>query len=280
MAEITNEVVDRGDETKYGSLEYFVRSRPDHSRVRDAWRNPAETLSFFGLEQQHFVVELMPGATMWYTDIIAPFVGGKGRYAALNFRREMINALLDGPDDPRGNYFDEFAKEFPQRVIAKHDMESSPLAFDFDSVPNDILGQVDMVIITRELHAYGYKPGVSGFLKDDLKLIFDLMKPGGVVGVEQHRAVEEATRADCSGPCGYLKQSDVIKDFESAGFLFEASSEINANPKDRPLTEQRTDGTAGLVWRLPPTSIYGDVDRTLFESIGESDRMTLRFRKP
>ena len=260
------------------SLETIVSGRDAEARSRDQWRNPVETLDFFGLQPDHFVVELMPGHGMWYTDIIAPFVAKQGRYGAVNFEYEMIMGIAPDKNDPRLAYFKQFEQIFPGMVSDKCAMNNVPLAFDFGSVPEAVWGNVNLVVITRELHAYFLGGGAQDYLQQHLQKIRRMLKSDGVVGVVQHRAVEEAEGNDSNGAHGYMKQSEVIKLFESAGFVLEGVSEINANPKDRPLIEERPGDVPGLVWRLPPTYSFGKGNKALYDAIGESDRMTLRFR--
>ena len=260
------------------SLETIVAGRAAEAKSRDQWRHPIETLTFFGLQADHFVVELMPGDGMWYTDIIAPFVASQGQYGAVNFDYSMITGFLPDENDPRLEYFKSFEQIYPKMITDKFAMSEAPKAFDFADVPETVWGNVDLVLITRELHAYFLGGGAQEYLQQHLQKIRRMLKPDGVVGVVQHRAVEEAEGKDSNGAHGYLKQSDVIELFEAAGFVLEEISEINANPKDRPLLEDRPGGVPGLVWRLPPTYSFGDNNKALYESIGESDRMTLRFR--
>jgi predicted methyltransferase len=128
----------------------------------------------------------------------------------------------------------------------------------------------------RALHHFNRLEDDGGYLTSALKDTYDVLKPGGVVGVEQHRAPAGNPDAWADGENGYLKQDAVIAAFTAAGFEFVATSEINANPKDQP-TEQ------DFVWRLPPTLATSRDDPGLkarMEAIGESDRMTLKFRKP
>ncbi len=262
------------------TLEAIIAARSEEARARDKWRHPRETLEFFGLQPDHFVVEMMPGDAMWYTDVIAPYVAERGRFGAIAYPTSMYLAFLTNPSEERVARIHSWRDRFPGELTAKVDLAQPPLAFEYGDIPQDVIGQVDMVLMLRELHNYNRVSEENTYLQDTLKDTFDMLKPGGVVGVVQHRAPEEAEGPDGDGSYGYMKQSQVIEVFQAAGFMLEESSEINANPNDNPETEARSEGVVGIVWRLPPTYYYGEKDRAIFEAVGETDRMTLRFRKP
>ncbi|MBR9826290.1 MAG: hypothetical protein GYB36_10880 [Alphaproteobacteria bacterium] len=165
--------------------------------------------------------------------------------------------------------YERFGADITQmgRYMSVEGVESTQetLGYALDDIPDTENGQIDAVLFFRALHhLFRFE---DPLIDTALAEIYDAVAPGGVVGVVQHRAPESADAAFANGDNGYLKQSDVIAAFERAGFILDASSEINANPADP---------ADGFVWRLPPTST--DNPETL--AIGESDRMTLRFRKP
>jgi predicted methyltransferase len=146
----------------------------------------------------------------------------------------------------------------------------------FGAIPPELAGTADVVLMVRAIHHFMRLEGKHGYLTQALADIDTLLKPGGIVGVVAHRAPESSSDAWAQGDAGYVKQSAVVAAFQKAGFELVESSEINANPQDRP-TE--TDS----VWRLPPTLATSDNDPALkakMQAIGESDRMTLKFRKP
>ena len=261
-------------------LQQVIDNRTDEAKARDKWRNPYETLQFFGMQPDHFVVEMMPGEGQWYTDIIAPYVAEKGRLAAVAYQLPMYFAFLINPDAARAERIITWKDRFPPQATEKYNLAQPAISLEFGKIPNEINGQVDMVVMIRELHNYWRVRGENNYAEEALQDTFNMLKPGGVVGVVQHRAPEDAEGMAGDGSFGYMKQSEVIRLFEDAGFIFEASTELNANPKDNPETEQLSEGVFPVVWRLPPFSIYGEKDKEIFEAVGESDRMTLRFRKP
>ncbi len=165
--------------------------------------------------------------------------------------------------------YERFGADITQmgRYMSIEGVESAQpiVGYTIDNIPDEEDGQADAVLFIRAMHhLFRFEePLVDTALSE----VFDVLAPGGVVGVVQHRAPEDADAEFANGNNGYLKQSDVIAAFERAGFVLEEASEINANPNDP---------ADGRVWRLPPTTT--DNPDTL--AIGESDRMTLRFRKP
>ncbi|MGB7407347.1 MAG: hypothetical protein WA908_02485 [Pontixanthobacter sp.] len=232
--------------------------------VRDQYRNPAETLAFFQVEPNMNVVEYGPGGG-WYSKVLAPYIAPSGQYMAMNgdsdgreYRDRAQQAASMG-----------WSESFPERVQEWTGVPATMVtAFESDEIPEDVAGQVDRVLVFRSLHGMRN----SSTADREIKAMRDLLKDGGMVGVVQHRAPEDASYDMSKGTRGYLKQSDVIKMFELQGFELADTSEINANPRDDANWE-------GGVWTLPPVLRYGDQDRAKYEAIGESDRMTLLFRK-
>jgi predicted methyltransferase len=165
--------------------------------------------------------------------------------------------------------------EFPSKVASFTDSGIKAKGFTFKTVPQEAVGSVDMVLMIRALHNLNRFESKSGTRTQALAAVRGMLKPGGLVGVVQHRLPESAPEAGSDGSRGYIKQSAVIAMFEQAGFELVAKSEINANPKDQP-------GPEDIVWRLPPSLNTSKEDPELREkmiAIGESDRMTLLFRK-
>jgi predicted methyltransferase len=165
--------------------------------------------------------------------------------------------------------------------MAKMEAQRSPddatvAAFQYGSVPDEMAGTVDVLLVVRAVHHFMRLEATDGYMTKALADMNKLLKPGGIVGVEQHRAPETSPDAWAKGDSGYVKQSAVIAAFEKAGFELAGSSEINANPKDQPTEKD-------MVWRLPPTLATSQNNPELkaqMEAIGETDRMTLKFRKP
>ncbi len=236
-------------------------ARRDNDRARDIYRHPKDTLSFFRLSPDMTVVEMAPGGG-WYTRILAPYVAEEGGYIAGNYHPDTFG---ERARESLGNW----PNAFPDRVAAwAPDLEIDTFSYQTGQSAA-FEGEADAVLYFRALH------GLAGQdrLSDVLDETYAMLKPGGIVGVVQHRAKEDAPDAYANGDNGYMKQSDVIARFEAKGFDFVSSAEINANPNDPANWE-------GGVWTLPPANRGPEERRQEFLAIGESDRMTLLFRKP
>jgi predicted methyltransferase len=227
--------------------------RSETNRARDAYRHPKETLSFFGVKPDSVVVETFPGAG-WYTELLAPLLRERGRYVAA-FPAQSVKGL----------------KNFQDKLAAKPALYDKVKIVPL-GVPNalDIRpeGGADFVLTFRNVHNWIDDDNVDAFMKS----FFDALKPGGVLGVVEHRAKPDG-KVKTAIETGYVTEEYVIKHALMAGFKLDAKSEINANPKD---TKDYKKG----VWTLPPTLADGELDRAKYLGIGESDRMTLRFIKP
>ena len=248
--------------------------RRDGDRARDEFRNPRETLAFFGVEPDDTVAEALPGGG-WYTRVILPYVADEGRYLALNYQTEVWEQL----------YGDRWTEETAAEMAAWPETAPEALAefgpetasdisaYMLDSIPESEGGQGDVVLFIRALHHLNRFGG--DYMSVALGEVYDFLKPGGVVGVVQHRAPEDMDAEMTTGSRGYMKQSDVVAAFEAAGFVLDGESELNANPEDTADHEQG-------VWGMAPSN-GGDTeeeDVPPAQSLGESDRMTLKFRKP
>ncbi len=233
-----------------------MESRADEAS-RDQYRHPAETLAFFQVEPTMRVAEYGPGGG-WYTRVLLPWIAPQGAYIAL--QRDT------GPrEDGEASWADQFMAAAAQNGMAAMGNVS---AIESDEIPEDVAGTVDRVLVFRSIHGL-----MNGNAADaELRAIRNLLADDGMVGVVQHRAPEDASYEAARGSRGYMRQSDVIRLFELHGFELVETSEVNANPAD-------TADWEGGVWTLPPTLRYGDQDRARYEAIGESDRMTLLFRK-
>ena len=252
----------------------LAHERRADDMARDEFRHPRETMEFFGVEPDMTVGEVLPGGG-WYTRILLPYLAEDGRYVALNYQLDVWEEMYGD------NWTEETAAEMaawpdtaPEELAANGPDTAAPItAFMLDDIPYAQDGEADAVLYIRALHHLNrFDPA---FLEEALSETYDFLRPGGIVGVVQHRAPEDQPAEMTTGDRGYLKESVVIAAFEAAGFTLEASSEINANPADAADYD-------GGVWRLPPTnagdSEEEDVDPP--QSTGESDRMTLLFRKP
>ena len=241
--------------------------RPAENRERDRWRRPAETLTFFGLRPGATVVEFWPGAG-WWTQILAPFLlSTGGRYVAA-----QVEA---GPGGPAANR--EIVERFRERfanisVYGQVELTS----FGPASGPVAAAGSADLVLFMRNLHNWM----AAGLAEKAFRDAFAALKPGGTLGVEQHRAAPGGVQ-DPLASNGYVQELYVRGLAEEAGFRFDEASEVNANPKDD------RDHPFG-VWTLPPVRLAAPrgrpenpgFDHGPYDAVGESDRMTLRFRKP
>lgn len=228
--------------------------------ARNAWRHPAETLEFFGIRPDMTVVEVWPGSGGWYTEVLAPYLRARGHLAAANY---------DGSTGVE--YFAKGAQAFRDKLAA------APAIYDRVEVATlmppaapsaGAPGSADLVVTFRNLHNWVR----DGLAEAMFSAMFEVLKPGGTLGLVAHRGSDDMTGPEAA-KTGYLAESEAVRLAEAAGFQFVARSEINANPND---TRDHPKG----VWTLPPNFRAGDVDREKFAAIGESDRMTLKFRKP
>lgn len=235
-------------------------SRRPQNRDRDMYRNPQETLEFFGIEPEMTVVEVWPGAG-WYSEIIAPFLAAEGTFYAAHFPEDTDS---DFYRTARGNYLDFLNTS---NVYANVQVTEFDPGNAHDIAPE---GSADMVLTFRNLHNWYMRDGEEG-LEQAMDAFYQALRPGGVLGVVDHRLPEDRDDEEAE-TSGYIKQSWVVEAAERAGFELEDESDINANPDD---TADHDDG----VWALMPTLRGGDPDGSLME-VGESDRFTLKFRKP
>ncbi len=266
-------LADTAEKDNSARLQAAIDDRPAKDKARDAARHPAETLAFFGLEPDMVVAEALPG-NGWYTNILANYLNKRATLYGINYVDSMWPMFSFATDEWVKKRIQGTAK-FPSLVAGFTNSGIKAKAFTFNTVPQEAVGSVDMVLMIRALHNLNRFESKSGTRTQALAAIRGMLKPGGLVGVVQHRLPESAPEAGADGSRGYLKQSDVIATFEKAGFELVAQSEINANPKDQP-------GPEDIVWRLPPSLNTSKEDpelRKKMVAIGESDRMTLLFRK-
>lgn len=231
--------------------------RSAENKARDRYRHPAETLAFFGLEPGMTVVEISPGGG-WYTEVLAPAIGPQG-------------TLYAAHADPAGS--DRAAQSvarFQEKLAASPVYENTQLTTfgkdDSDGVAP--AGSADMVLTFRNVHNWY----MGNYAEKAFRDFFAALKPGGILGVVEHRLPEDADDERMKSS-GYMKRSTVVEMAQAAGFELVAESEINANPNDTADYERG-------VWTLPPNFAAGDENRERYAAIGESDRMTLKFRKP
>ncbi|NND67707.1 MAG: class I SAM-dependent methyltransferase [Halioglobus sp.] len=250
-----------------------VAARSAEDRARDGARHPAQTLAFFQVQPGMVVAETLPGGG-WYTRVLANYLGGQGTLYGVNYSADML-PLFPWMSPERIEKAKADMAAFDATVAGFTDNGVAARGFAFNAVPTDVAGTADRVLFIRSLHHLSRFEGQVQSLTRALADTHAMLKADGLVGVVQHRAPEDAPPETVLGHRGYLKQSDVVAAFEVAGFELVKSSEINANPKDQP-------GVEDVVWRLPP-SLRGTQDnpelKAQMQAIGESDRMTLLFRK-
>lgn len=256
-------------------LTTVLESLSDEQKTRYEFRNPHETLAFFGIEPGMKVGEVLPGNNGWYTKVLLPYIGSKGQLVGMDYPIDL---------------WSNFGFMTPERIKAKETWaadwvtltkelagEKGPSlnAYALQQMPQGVKGTLDAVLFIRALHNLARFNEKSGFLDKSLAETFESLKPGGIVGVVQHQAREDRPDDWADGNNGYLKKSFVIKKMKAAGFEFIGSSDINANAKD-----QAAEGDN--VWRLAPSGDFSDgsAKSTALKAIGESHRMTLKFRKP
>jgi predicted methyltransferase len=229
--------------------------------ARDRYRHPVETLAFFGVQPGQTVVEITPGGG-WYAEILAPLLREDGHYVA---------AVVDPMAIEAGGGRD-YQQKAKSRLEAK--FAAAPAQFDrarvvaYDPAAPAFgaPGSADVVLTFRNVHNWRSAGQAEGMFRG----FFAVLRPGGVLGVVEHRANGDVGDGDKSG---YVGLDQVVALAEAAGFRLEAKSEVNANPKD-------TKDYPGGVWTLPPGNRHDDADDAKYQAIGESDRMTLRFVKP
>ena len=233
--------------------------RSAENRARDVFRHPVDTLLFFGIKPEMTVVEAWPGVGGWYTEVLAPLLAEHGKLYA---------AML--PPMPDNEYVTATLKQYDDKLAARPDLYGKVTVTrlgpgDFNIAPP---GSADLVVTFRNLHNWMN----LGFAKEAFAEMFRALKPGGVLGVVDHRGPPDKPQ-DPRAANGYVNEQYAIDLITSVGFVLDSRSEINANPQDTKYYEQG-------VWALPPTYRAGNRDRAKYEAIGESDRFTLRFKKP
>jgi predicted methyltransferase len=233
------------------STENIARNTPRHS---------IETLKFFGLKKTMTVMEIWPGSSGWYSEILAPYLRDNGTFYAANFNGST-----------GVQYFENAAAKFKRKLAASPEIYGQVQTVDL-MPPNNIApvpeNSIDLILTFRNLHNW-----VNANIAEQMfEVFFKALKPGGTLGLVAHRGTAVMTSFD-KGYTGYLAESVAIELAKNAGLELVAKSEVNANPKD---TKDYTDG----VWTLPPNFKKGELNKQKYVAIGESDRMTLKFRKP
>ena len=236
-------------------------NRTPEYALRDKYRNPKETLLFFGINKHMKVIELQPSGGNspggWYTEILAPYLKSDGLLIAAHFNPK------------ESEWRARMRRGFEERI--KYNKDFNKIQMSVLSMPPVKLSEdnsADMVLTFRNLHNWLK----SGYLKNVFQVSFNALKSGGVFGIVEHRAPESFDISKMK-TSGYVSESLAIKLATEVGFVLVDKSEINANIKDK---KNHPNG----VWTLPPTLKLKEKNKDKYLSIGESDRMTLKFIKP
>jgi predicted methyltransferase len=254
--------VQAGESVMQSQLAAILASeaRAEGNSDRDQYRNPIATLDFFEVTPQQTVVEIWPGRNGWYTEILAPLLREGGQLYCAHWSEQSSREYFR---DSRGAFDEKLAAQ-PQ----VYDRVKITILEPPDAIAIAPAGTADRVLTFRNVHNW-MKAGQADAV---FAAMFSALKPGGLLGVVEHRA-PAGTAEEVMINSGYVTEARVIELAERAGFEFAGESEINANPLDS------ADHPNG-VWSLPPSLRGGDVDRSSYLEIGESDRMTLKFRRP
>jgi predicted methyltransferase len=247
---------------KAASLDMALQGawRDPKNVARDQYRHPRETLTFFGVAPNQTLIEITPSAG-WYSEILAPYLKDNGHYVA---------AVWDDAITGQPKYRYDLNKTLRAKFAGNAAVYGMPevRVFDPKAPVFGAPGSADTVLTFRNAHNWV----ADGTAEAYFKAFFDVLKPGGTLGVVDHRA-KPGTDLQKMKDSGYLTEELITRLAQGAGFVLEARSEVNANPKDT------TDHPNG-VWTLAPVNRHDAADDAKYKAIGESDRMTLRFRKP
>lgn len=237
--------------------------RSAENKARDQYRRPKETLAFFGFRSDMTVVEIWPGGG-WYTEVLAPALKERGKLYAAQY----------SPNPPfsyQRRYFGSFLSKAGSHPDVYRDVVVTALDFPYhlDIAPP---GSADLVVTFRNVHNWVGRGYDREATRLGYRAMFDALKPGGTLGIVDHRWPDPKTE-DPYSDNGYISEERIVADAEEAGFRLVARSDMNRNPKD---THDHPEG----VWTLPPSFALDDKDRERYAAIGESDRLTLKFIKP
>ena len=260
---------------KPSKLNEVLSAQPEEVQARYGARHTSETIEFFGMKPGMTVMEALPGGG-WYSKILIPYLGGEGHLIGADYAEDMYPRFGFFPQetlDSKKTWVEDWTAEASAWVAEEGAAIS---AFQMGSMPEEMNETADAVFLVRALHNLARFEPDGAYLTKAVADAYNILKPGGVLGVVQHKARDEMPDDWANGSKGYLKQSFVVETLENAGFVLEASSDVNNNPADQPTEED-------IVWRLPPTLATSRENEELkaeMLAIGESNRMTLRFRKP
>lgn len=256
-------------------LSAVLAAQSDKAKARYDARHPQETLSFFGIAPGMKVAEALPGGG-WYSKILIPYLGNEGHLIGMDYSIKMWPEFGGFANAEFLEKKKSWAAEWVEGAQAwRGDSDGAISAFTFGARDMSMDGKLDAVLFIRALHNLARFEDEGGYLTEAIQDAHALLKTGGIVGVVQHQAPESNDDTSAQGDNGYLKKSQLIASFEAAGFEFVKESDVNSNPKDVPSNED-------IVWRLPPslgTSRDNPELKAKMEAIGESNRMTLLFKK-
>ncbi len=272
VEEAVQEVVEMTSEAKLAAI---LEAQPDEVKARYDARNPAETLAFFGIEPGMKVAEALPGGG-WYSKILLPYLGEEGVLVGAHYPDAIWGLFGFGDEWTAARV--EGTENWPTQAAEWNiDGAAKIKSVRLTEIPEEASDKLDAVLFIRALHNLNrFSSGETNYMADTLAESYRILKPGGIVGVVQHRAPDENSDDWADGSNGYLKEAALIAAFEAAGFELVDSSSVNANAADVPTEEE-------FVWRLPPTLAGTEDDspeRAAYQAVGESNRMTLKFRKP
>jgi len=252
-----------------------LAAQPEDIQARYTYRHPQETLEFFGIEPGMTVYETLPGGG-WYSKVLLSYLGPEGRLIGAAYAADMYPLFGFLSEEVLASKATWVETWIGEAEAWRNDESASVSAFQMGSMPAEMQGTADAAVVVRTLHNLARFEPEGGYLTKALADLYAILKPGGIVGVVQHQARDEMPDEWASGANGYLKDDFVIARMTAAGFEYAGQSDINFNPKDQP-------GEADFVWRLPPslaTSKDNAELKAAMQEIGESHRMTIKFRKP
>lgn len=250
----------------------ITQGLPADHQARHSSRHPVETLSFFGVKPGDTVLEVLPGDG-WYSKILVPYLGKNGQLIGVDYNMDLWPRFGSWVTAEFMEGRKRWPTEFTSNAKAWGGADgASTSAYTFSSLPDSLTGKVDAVLFIRALHnLYRFEPD-GNYLSQALGETRRVLKPGGVVGIVQHALSEDKPDSQASGATGYLKRSTIVAFMDKAGFELIGESDINKNPKDDPQASEN-------VWRLPPSLNAPEANKAKYQAIGESNRVTLLFRK-
>jgi len=271
VAEVVDPVIDNAT-----LLAGILEAQEEENKVRFDDRHPGETIAFFDIEPGMTVAEVLPGGG-WYSKILLPYLGDEGQLIGIDYSIDMWSKFGGFATPEFLESKETWAETWTADAAEWRGGTNAGLdAFAFGSRGIDREGTADVVLMVRALHHLNrFNTEEKDYMSEALADVYALLKPGGTFAIVQHRGPEANDDEWAKGDNGYMKQSAVIAMVEAAGFELAGQSEVNANPLDVPTNDD-------FVWRLPPTLGTSQEDPELkaeMEAIGETDRMTLKFRK-